>query len=109
MPIKPPTLQTIPLDMILTVGKLLPPVRESSDEDINQITLAALVNDRELLDHLIERYPKDDDDDDDAEEISMNEVFDMGSNDSSEDISSYVARSGNLKILKWAITHKNAP
>jgi hypothetical protein len=78
---KPPKLQTIPLDMLLTIGKFLQPVEDSHMTDINQITLAAVLNDREMLEYLIERH------DDDYE----------------KEITPAVALSGNLKILKWTI------
>ncbi len=79
---KLPTLKTIPLDMILTVGKLLLPVDKSSLTDINQITLAAILQDKGMLEHLIERC------------------------DETYVISDGVALSGNLKVLKWIIKKK---
>ncbi len=56
---KPPKLQTIPLDMLLTIGIFLQPVEDSHMTDINQITLPAVLNDRERLEHLIEMHDDD--------------------------------------------------
>ncbi len=81
---KKTNLQTFPLDVLLTLGKFLS--KWASFNDISQITLAAILEDREMLDHFIEieRYDK------------MKITYD-------------VALAGNLQVLKWVIIEKKCP
>jgi hypothetical protein len=84
-----PTLKTIRLDMILTVGKFLKPLYMSvigfSVDNISAITLAAVLKDKEMLQHLIERHPDKD------------------------KISPAVALAGNLDVHKWTIKRMKCP
>jgi len=71
----------------LTIGKYLnkysytPP----SIDDISAVTLAAVLRDKDMLEHLIERHP-------DKDEISHE-----------------VALAGNLQVLKWTIKRMKCP
>ncbi len=72
--------------MILTVGKFLQNQYPLFDlMNISQITLAALLKDKEMLEHLIERYTD------------------------KKLISPQVALSGNLQVLKWTIKRMKCP
>ncbi len=79
------TLKTLPVDMILTVGKFLEPTYMSSLTDISAITLAAVLKDKEMLEHLIQRDP--------------NKKY----------ICLEVALAGNLDVLKWTIRRMKCP
>jgi len=78
------TIQTIPLDLILNVGKFLEPTSSSSSTDINKVTLAAVLNNKDMLEQLMDTSEKG-------------------------DISPSVALSGNLRILQWLIQRKKYP
>jgi hypothetical protein len=74
------TLHTVPVDLLLNVGTYLDEPDNSQIDDINEITFAATLNDYEMLEHYIKKY---------------NYKGGKG------DISDMVARSGNMKVLKW--------
>jgi len=76
------TIQKIPLDLLLIVGKFLPDVYFSTLNDIHVITLAAVLHDKEMLEYLMTRHKND-------------------------IICSHAALSGNLRILKWLIQRKH--
>ena len=72
------TLQTIPVDCLLHVGTFLKSPRSSKRNDIDGITLAAILKDYEML----ERYMK---------------------TQTPQCISEKVALSGNPKSLEWVV------
>jgi hypothetical protein len=74
----PITLQTIPVDCLLHVGTYLGHYHPFHIGDIEDITLAAILNDREMLEHYMKRYDE-------------------------SQVSRKVARSGNLSALQWVI------
>jgi len=77
------TLQTVPVDLLLNVGTYLEDPAFSYSRDISEITLAATLNDHDMLEHYMKR------------------------NDGSQ-VTRFVAMSGNLKTLKW-VTQKGCP
>jgi hypothetical protein len=77
-------LQDLMVDILLTVGKFLKKVDDSSLDDVSEITFAALLNDLEMLEHYFQKYDKN-------------------------TISKHVALSGNLKALKWVISQRGCP
>jgi hypothetical protein len=85
--IKKPTIQTIPLDMALTIGKLLnnKDPYKCYTTDISQITLAAIIGDKEMLTHLLDRCPV------------------------KEAVVAHVAVADNINILKWVIDQNTYP
>jgi hypothetical protein len=78
----PITLQILPVDLLLHIGTFLKNTDESRRRDISGITLAAILNDYEMLEHYMKKYTPSED-----QYIITNEV----------------AISGNLRALKWVI------
>ena len=73
------TLQTLPVDALLHIGTFLQnPSRYMRIRDIDEITLAAILNDREMLEHYLKKHRP---------------FY----------ISPKVALSGNFSALKWVI------
>ena len=72
------TLKTAPVDMLVNVGLFLEFPSSSQRDDIDEITLAAILNDYEMLERYMEKH------------FSMH-------------IHEMVTLSGSLKALKWII------
>ena len=84
----PITLQTVPVDLLLHIGTFLEDTDESRRRDISGTTLAAILNDYEMLEHYMKKYTPSED-----QYIITNEV----------------AISGNLRALKWVTSKKGYP
>ena len=81
-----PTLQTIPMDLKLHISTFLVSLSDCLYQiDITPVTLAAILQDKYMLNHLIETEY-------DEEEITPD-----------------VALAGNLEFLKWVIERKKCP
>jgi len=72
------TLQTVPVDLLLNVGTYLKDIGDAQIDNINEITLAAILKDYEMLEHYMKKC-------------------------NPSDVSEKVALSGNLRVLKWVI------
>jgi len=77
------TLQTVPVDLLLNIGTYLQG-RSSEIVDINRTTLAAILNDHDMLENHMQKYTP-------------------------SNISVSVAISGNLKALKWVVKKGGCP
>ena len=73
-----PTLQTIPVDCLLHIGTFLNAPSESRCDEIDEITLAGILNEHEMLQLYLQKHTP-------------------------SQVSEKVALSGNLKALKWVI------